>query len=310
MSGRFLDVWEYVWPEIWLPLEQSDIWTQLAETSGYSTDDLYMDLYVEFAKALKKAPQPEAYDAAANDPVLARNILETTPATALRAETATARLFEDAFDAISESGSAELEDEYRNLVQRFISSRNLRYALVEPFKLYSHLPGIFAALFADIEAQANQSEQLHEALADFEHAFRALEESHSEADMKTCILKATMLTEALASTVPGARGQTLAEFCNSIGCWPHSAIKEAVKRLYGFCSDYPGIRHNVSSNGVIRSLEVRDSVIVPLLLLTAAGYFAENGNLLDALRSRLVEPRQEPPDLPAMAEPVPNTSLP
>src|SRR5262249_2851821 len=158
-------------------------------------------------------------------------------------------------------------------------------------------PGIFAALFADIEAQADQSDQLREALADFEHAFRALEESHSEADMKTSILKATMLTEALASMVPGATGQTLAEFCNTIRCWPHSELKEAVKRIYGFCSDYPGSRHNVSSNGVIRSLDVRDSVIVPLLLLTAAGYFAENGNLLDALRSRSAEPPQEPPDL-------------
>ena len=114
-----------------------------------------------------------------------------------------AALFEDAFDAISESGSPELEYEYRNLVQRFITSRNLRYTMVEPFKLYSHMPGIFAALFADIEAQANQSDQLRQALADFKHAFRALEELHSEADMKTCILKATMLAEALARMAEG-----------------------------------------------------------------------------------------------------------
>jgi hypothetical protein len=310
MSGRFLDVWEYVWPEIWLALEQADIWIQLAEDSGYSADDLYMDVYVEFAKALKKAPQPEIYDATANNPAMARKVLETTPVAALRGETATVRFFEDAFEAVSDGGSSELENEYRDLVRRFLNSRNLRYTLVEPFKLHAHLPGVFAALFSDIQAQADRSDQLRQALADFEHAFRALEKSHSEADMKTSILKATMLTEALASAVPGARGQTLAELCNTVQCWPHSAIKEAVKRIYGFCSDYPGIRHNISSNGLIRSLEVRDSVIVPLLLVTAAGYFGENGNLLDALRSQAIEPRQEPPDPPAIAEAAANTSLP
>jgi hypothetical protein len=310
MSGRFQDVWEYVWPEIWLPLEQSDIWAELAESSGYSPGDLYLDIYVEFVKALKKAPQPEIYDATANDAVLARHALETTPATALRCEAATARFFENAFEAISEAGSSELENEYRELVRRFLATRNLRYELLTPFKLHSHVAGIFAALFSDVLAATDRSEQLRMALGDFEHAFRALERSHSEGDMKTCILKATMLTEALASAVPGARGQTLADLCNSIECWPHSAIKEAVKRLYGFCSDYPGIRHNISSNGVIRSLEVRDSVIVPLLLVTAAGYFGQNSNLLDALRIQSVEPPQEPADLPAIAEAAANVSLP
>ncbi len=310
MTGRFLDVWAYVWPEIWLALEQADIWIQLAEDSGYSADDLYMDVYVEFAKALKKAPQPEIYDATANNPVLARKVLETTSVEALRGETATVRFFEDAFETISAGGSSELQNEYRDLVQRFLSSRNLRYTLVEPFKLLAHLPGVFAALFSDIQVQADRSDQLRQALADFQHAFHTLEKSHSEADMKTSILKATMLTEALASAVPGARGKTLAELCNTVQCWPHSAIKEAVKRIYGFCSDYPGIRHNISSNGLIRSLEVRDSVIVPLLLLTTAGYFGENGNLLDALRSQAAEPRQEPPDPPAISEAAANTALP
>jgi len=147
-------------------------------------------------------------------------------------------------------------------------------------------------------------------MADFEHAFNAMEKTHVEADMKTCILKATMLVEALASASPGAQGQTLSDLCNSLQCWPHPAIKEAVKRIYGFCSDYPGIRHNVGTGGQIRALGVHDSIIVPLLLLTSAGYFGPNANLLDTLRSQSAEPKQEAPDPPSITEPAEQVSVP
>ncbi len=119
-----------------------------------------------------------------------------------------------------------------------------------------------------------------------------------------------MLVEALASASPGAQGHTLAELCNSIKCWPHAAVKGAVKQIYGFCSDYPGIRHNTTTGGKIRPLEMRDSIIVPLLLLIAAGYFGANTNLLDTLRSQSNEPKQEPPDLPEITEATANTNLP
>ncbi|MHB1309024.1 MAG: hypothetical protein ACYC23_18255 [Limisphaerales bacterium] len=310
MSGRLQDVWQYVWPEIWLALEQSPVWPQLAEGLGFTTEQLYMDLYVELAKALKKAPQPEIYDLTANDPTLARLALEKTPAASLRCESATARFFENAFDVISEAGSAELENAFRQLLHRFLRSRNLRYELSEPFRLQSHLPGVFSALFSDLVATSRQSPQLQQAMADFEHAFRALEKSQLEVDVKTCILKATMLVEALASAAPNAKGKTLGDICDSLSCWPHVALKEAVKRIYGFCSDYPGIRHNVGTGGQIRALGVNDSIIVPLLLLTAAGYFGPNANMLDTFRSQAFEPKQEPPDPPVMAEPQVSAAVP
>ena len=310
MNGRFRDVWQFVWPEIWLELERSEIWSQLAERSGYTPDDLYKDTYVEFVKALRKAPQPEVFDLLANDAVLARKALEATPVSALRCESAIARFFEDVHDVFSEAGSPELLAEYQRLFRRFLVSRNLRYELHEPFELQSHLPGVFTALFSDLLLAAGQNLQLSQALGDFSHAFRSVGITHTEADMKTCILKASMLVEALASAVPGAQGQTLAELCNSVQCWPHSAIKEAVKRIYGFCSDYPGIRHNISNGGQIRALEMRDSIIVPLLLLTAAGCFGPNTNLLDALRSTAADPGQEPPDPPAITEAAAGVSVP
>jgi hypothetical protein len=309
MSGRLQDVWEYVWPEIWLALEQSTVWPQLAEGLGFTTEQLYMDLYVELVKALKKAPQPEVYDLTANDPVLARLAVEKIPAAALRSESATAKFFEDAFDVISEAGSNELEAEFQQLVRRLLRSRNLRYELSDPFRLQPHLPGIFSALFSDLVTSSRRSPQLQQAMADFEHSFRALGKSHLEVDVKTCILKATMLGEALASVAPNARGKTLADICDSLHCWPHNALKEAVKRIYGFCSDYPGIRHNVAVGGQIRPLDVSDSIIVPLLLLTAAGYFGPHTDMLDTFRSHASDPKQEPPDLPVISESLVATPL-
>ena len=36
---------------------------------------------------------------------------------------------------------------------------------------------------------------------------------------------------------------TLGVICNRWACWPHITVRESLKKLYGFCSDYPGIRH-------------------------------------------------------------------
>jgi hypothetical protein len=232
MNGRLRDAWPFAWPEIWLPLEESEIWGQLVENSDYTTDQLYVDVYVELAKALKKAPQPTQYDAVSNNPLLARLALSTTPATALRGETARARFFENAFEAIGGAGSPDLEDEFRTLVDRFLKSRNLRYQLIEPFELRSHLPGIFEAIVADLLEAANRHPQLSDAFSDFMHAFHALQRSHAEPDMKTCIHKAGMLAEALASARPEARGNNFGALCNSIHCWPNPLVREAIKKLY------------------------------------------------------------------------------
>jgi len=129
--------------------------------------------------------------------------------------------------------------------------------------------------------------------------------------MKTCIHKAGMLAEALASARPEARGNNFAALCNSIHCWPNPLAREAIKKLYEFSSDSPGVRHNIVRRGNLpRALEMRDSMIVPLLLVTATIYFGSNTDLLDTLRSHSTEPVQEPPDPPAITESAANVALP
>lgn len=220
------------------------------------------------------------------------------------------RFLENAHDVFVETGHPELPRIYQDLVKTFLESRNLWYELSEPFQIKPHLSGVFSALISDIMAGMQAEPELNQAVLEFEHAFGALARSHSEPDIKTCIQKSAMLVEALASVYPNAQGSSLGELCESINCWPHATLKEAMKKLYGFCSDYPGIRHNVRRRGQLRPLEMRDSVIIPLLLLTASGYFASNGELLATLRSKGSEVAQLPPDGPVIDLANPNQNMP
>lgn len=300
MSGRLQDVWQFVWPEIWLRLEE------ITEVSL----DIYQDLYVELAKVYRKAPQPSIFETVANNPLLAREALEFSVAIDFRGEGPIVRFFEDAYDVLTETGSVELPSKYESLLSTFLDSRNLRYHLAQPFQLVPRISGVFAAVWSDVMVKLQADQDLIEATAEFEHAFRALSRSHAGPDMKTCIQKAAMLVEAIASAYPEAKGDTLGELCDSIKCWPHSAVKEALKKIYGFCSDYPGIRHNVRRAGRIRPLEMRDSMILPLLLLIASGYFASNSELLSTLRSPESEVPQLPPDPPLIDPNNPSPNLP
>lgn len=304
MGGRFIDSWPYVWSDIWEKIEASDIWLQASEEFGYSLDDLYKDLYLELVKALKKAPYPAEYDAIATDPILAKKWIKEVNQASLRSEGAVIQFFENAFDVVSEAGSAELENLFKDLVAEFIRGRNLGYELKAPFSLISTMYGVFSALFGEISTAAARNSRTISALDDFNVALQAVQSSKSDGDIKTFILKSSMLAEALASIVPNSSGQTLSDLCNSIHCWPHSAIRETVKKLYGFCSDYPGIRHNASNRGQLRDLDIRDAVIVPMLLVVASGYFGSDERLQEIFKATSDPVPQKPYDLPLAIKPA------
>ncbi len=83
----------------------------------------------------------------------------------------------------------------------------------------------------------------------------------------------------------GIAGSTLNK-SNSLGAlikdfnsFPHKAIKESLSNLYGFCSDYPEIRHAGNPDGVLRDLETRDALLVCLLLIVFSDYLTETMNV-------------------------------
>jgi hypothetical protein len=70
--------------------------------------------------------------------------------------------------------------------------------------------------------------------------------------------------------------------CGQISTWPHATIREALKRLYGFRSDYPGLGHAGNPAGVLRELDARDIVAIGVVLAGFVPY------LSDQLNSRVV----------------------
>jgi hypothetical protein len=70
------------------------------------------------------------------------------------------------------------------------------------------------------------------------------------------------------------RSGSLGELCRDIKDWPHAAVQAALGNLYGFCSNYPGIRHAGNPAGVLRELATRDVTLASLLLLSFSGYLS------------------------------------
>ena len=116
-------------------------------------------------------------------------------------------------------------------------------------------------------------------MKDFESAIRDLRTDLSEGRIKTCMQKQVNLLEALGRACPGVTDKELGGICNQVGAWPHSAVKASLGSLYGFTSDYPGIRHGGSPAGAIRGIDMRDLIAISILL---AGFTPYLSHQLDA----------------------------
>jgi hypothetical protein len=158
------------------------------------------------------------------------------------------------------------------LLLAFVRKYNLRYRIAKPFRLHLLLPGVFDGLYAELGRLNQRNPHLAALMDDFEHSFGTYFRSQQHTDLKTCISKATMYAEAAAALSVHADGGTLGDLCDQITCWPHKTVKECLKKLYGFCSDYPGIRHPGHPKGQLRDLESRDAILICLLLLSFSGY--------------------------------------
>ena len=86
------------------------------------------------------------------------------------------------------------------------------------------------------------------------------------------------LLEAIGRAAPGVTETTLGRICNQVDTWPHEKIKEAMKNLYRFASDYPGIRHGGTPAPELRAVDMRDMVAISILLTGFAPYLESRLN--------------------------------
>jgi hypothetical protein len=270
-----MGIWPETWREIWQPL----IELRLGVKAEVVPEDIFCDLYRELAKALKTPLSPGGLADIVDDPVLSREKFEEARVEDFAGERALVAFFEATYAALEELVGDELSNHYFNLLAALIDKFSLRYELRRPCTLCPTLPGIFASLVRDLRALTSQDAHLDALMQEFENAVRDLRHDCSDGRIKTCIQKQMNLLEAIGRTAPGVTGTTLGAICNQVGTWPHEKLKEAMKNLYGFASDYPGIRHGGTPANALRAVDMREMVAMSILL---AGFTPYLSSGLDA----------------------------
>jgi hypothetical protein len=291
MQGEFIRVWSETWREIWQPL----IDLRLGEEGEVVPEDIFCDLYRELAKALREPLSPGGLAEIVDDPVLSREKFERASVTDLAGERALVAFFEATHAALDELVGDELSNYYFNLLAAFIDKFSLRYDLRRPCFLCPTLPGVFASLVRDLRVLSGQDPHVDALMKEFENAVRDLRHDCSDGRIKTCIQKQVNLVEAIGRSSPGVTGTTLGKICDQVGTWPHEKLKAAMKDLYGFASDYPGIRHGGTPASALRAVDMRDMVAMSILLtgftpylesrLSAEAIYGGSGNQAGAVTS-------------------------
>ena len=262
MRGEFIGVWAETWHEIWFPLMDEP----LSDNEEGVPFDLFCELYRDLAKALKTQPSIEALADIIDDPVQSREAFEKTTVADLAGERAVVTFLEAAHPVLDDLIGDELTNRYFKLLTDFIDKFSLRYELRRPCVLCPTLPGLFASLVRDLRALASQDQHLDQSMKEYEDAVRDLRFGCTDGRIKTCIGKQFMLLEAIGALDPDVTENTLGGMCGELNSWPHATIKAALEKLYGFASNYPGIRHGSNAKGVLRAIEMRDMVAMSILL--------------------------------------------
>jgi hypothetical protein len=265
MSGGLRRSWEFLPTELWEPL------ANFAPKDLEAPPSLFSDLFVAADEYLAPRPTDAELEEARNDPQKARARFLALNGTDFASEFAAVHFLEEAYDVIVDYEIPGFQDLYRRLLRGALSKFNLRYRLDDPCILRFLLPGSFTNLYGELHRLNTGNAHLASLLVDFERAFDQYARTQDPTDLKTSIHKVSNYAEGLASATRGAPG-TLGALCDQLTDWPHDKVKEALKDLYKFCSDYPGIRHGGNPAGVRRSLATRDVTLACLLVISFTGY--------------------------------------
>jgi hypothetical protein len=269
MRGEFLPVWSETW---------RDVWSKLAKHAD-APDDLFSELYRELVVASAIQLTPEALADAVANPARAKSKFRCASANQFSNESAVIGFLERAHSVAVDLGGDPLANRYFTLVEVFLTKFSLRYDLRRPFTLHPTLPGVFARMVTELKTVTRADAHLHQLMGDFEEAVRDLRADPSSYRIKTCIQKQVNLLEAIARLCPAVTENTLGRICDQLGVlpnavWPHDRVRDAMKDLYRFASDYPGIRHSGTPANARRDIDMRDMVAISILLAGFTPYLS------------------------------------
>lgn len=268
MRGEFIGIWPELNREVWEPLAQVD----------GAPDDLFCELYRTVSIAFALPLSAEELANIVDNTSEARDAFYALAASSFSNERALALALEQVLETLDDLCGTVLSDPYFLLLERVIQKFSLRYELRRPCVLCPTLPGIFSNLLRDLRAHANTDAHLSSLMNDFDSSVRDLRANNSANQMKTCIQKQVNLLEALGGQLPAVTGNTLSAICNQANTWPHAQVKVAIKEIYGFACDYPGIRHGGTAANKLRELELKDVIAISILLAGFVPYLTDGLN--------------------------------
>ena len=287
MRGEIIGVWSEMWRQVWRKLADH----------GDAPEDLFCELYRELNKSLTVKLDPATSLAAiVDDKDKAWAAFRDTKAAALLGELAAIDFLERAHTVIEDFGSEALTNKYFLLIRDFLDKYSLRYDLRRPFSLHPTLPGVFARLMRDLRHVTAQDTALAGLMHDFEECVRDLKTDQTPRKIKQCMAAQFNLLEALLSQSPdivaynqgvvqhnatATRRQqrrpvnTFGAMCDKANVWPHNDVLKSAKSIYGFGSDYPGIRHGGTPDNANREIDMRDMVAMTVVLAGFTPYFTD-----------------------------------
>lgn len=267
MRGELLPVWAEMWPHVWGPL------ARVAKRLNHP--DLFCELYRELNKALIAPKSVEEVADITDNIDQARHQFRKTKSHEIQGEGAVVSFLESSYEAVEDLGGDPLANAYYVRLEQFLLRFSLRYDLRRPCSLCPTLPGVFASLVLHLRSLTKQDVHLDALMKEFENAIRDLRTDRSGGRIKTCIQKQINLLEAIGRVFPGVTETELGGICNQVGTWPHNAIKASLKNLYGFTSDYPGIRHGGTAAHALRAIDTRDMIAMSILLVGFTPYLTD-----------------------------------
>jgi hypothetical protein len=269
MRGELLPVWAETW---------RDIWSKLAKHPD-APEDLFSELYRELAQAFSTTPTPEALADIVSVAARARSAFRNLKVSLVRGEAALIGFLERAHAVVADLGGDPLANRYFVMVEEFLTKFSLRYDLWRPFTLHPTLPGVFARMVTELKATTQADAHLHQLMGDFEDSVRDLRADSSSNRIRVCIQRQMNLLEAIGQGCPTVTERTLGRICDQLGTapnavWPHDRVRDAMKDLYKFACDYPGIRHGGTPANARRDIDMRDMIAISVLLAGFTPYLS------------------------------------
>ncbi|HBR95541.1 MAG TPA: hypothetical protein DEA90_15370 [Opitutae bacterium] len=296
MKGTFLAIWDELWASLWYPVQDlefefTDPECAFGEDFEVSEDlmpDLYRAVYNAFKDELKFVTydtetdtiltRPIELATIVSDPARAVDEFKSINADYFASEAALVGFMQEAY-AVFEEYDEILAIRYSSLLRTIIQRYSLRYELRSSCELCPTLPGIFTSLISSLKQTTANDPHLDELMTDFEESVSDLNSDSSARKIKTCMVKQINLLEALATLHSDTNNNTIGSICNDLSTWPHNSLKDAMKKLYNFTCNYPGIRHAGTPSNAIRPVDMRDMLGVTILLVGFLPYLTDRIDL-------------------------------